>query len=145
MELLLQGSQCLSVHTWIGSLVWVLQVDKKLWQGVKFWARPSRFGQFLEPFMRKSRFWKSPVCSNSWILFVFLLLCAFFDGKKHASLEREICSFLVYLLSPKPSQLREEGSESDLRTGKTSPDGPVFWHPFSLILEHGVVIAKGSD
>lgn len=69
------------------------------------------------------------MCSDSWILFVFLLLCAFFDGKKqqkHASLEREICSLLVYLLSPKPSQLREEGSESDLRAGKTSLGGPVF-------------------
>ena len=35
------------------------------------------------------------------------------------------CLFISYV-SPKPSQLREEGSESGLRAGKRSPGGPVF-------------------
>ena len=80
------------------------------------------------------------MCSDSWILFVFLLLCAFFDGKqqKYASLEREICSLLVYLLRVTQAFPAEgRGLREWFKGWKEKP-----WWPSFLT---SLLISKGSD
>ena len=80
------------------------------------------------------------MCSDSWILFVFLLLCAFFDGKqqKYASPEWGICILLVYLLRVTqvfPAEGR--GLREWVKGWKEKP-----WWPSFLT---SLLISKGSD
>lgn len=77
-----------------------------------------------------------PVCSDSGILFVFLLLCAFFHGKqqKYASLEREICSLLIYLLRVTQAFPAEgRGLREWLKGWKEALVAHFHKHPFSLL------------